>query len=118
MRSISTGVVAADDYGVNCDLAEEVGQGIMQPMDKQAFTDTVMKRSSQLEALSHLGKNVNVIDPNVLFSRLLLVMAQSGCTETCFEYELTTVPASLFKGEGLRKTNTAALAKEMTKSVS
>ena len=123
LRSISTGFVAADEDGVNCDLAEEVGQGIMQTMDKQAFTDTVMKRSSQLKALSHLGKKVKVgkghivIDPNVLFSRLLLVMAQSGCTETCFEYELTPVPASLFKGEGLRKTNKAALAKEMTKSV-
>jgi len=48
---------------------------------------------------------------------MLIVMAQSRDMESCFQHELTTVPTAPSKGEGLRNTNKAVLAKEITKSV-
>ena len=58
-----------------------------------------------------------MIDCDILFTRLLIVLAQSGRTESCFHHELTTTPTSLFKGESFRKTDKSVLAKEITKSI-
>ena len=123
LRSISSGVVAEDADNITCDVAEELGQTIMMDTDDKAYTDTVIRRKSQVRTLGYLnrtvkiGKNHVVIDPDILFTRLLIVVTQSGNTESCFHHELTTVPTSLFKGEGFRKTDRSVLAKELTKSV-
>jgi len=52
LRSISTGVVAADDDKVTCDRAEEVGHSIMEQMDNKSFAEVVMRRASQVRTLS------------------------------------------------------------------
>ena len=123
LRSIATGVVAADEDKVTCDRAEEVGHSIMEQMDNKSFAEVVMRRASQVRTLSVIFKKVQsgnkhiVVDPDVLFARLLLVMAQSGNMESCFCHELTTLPSALFSDSGLRKTNKSMLAKEITRAV-
>ena len=79
-----------------------------------------MKRVNQVRTLSHLctkvrirGKEI-VIDHQILFARLLVIMLQSGNLEQCFQHELTATPTSLFKNEGLRKTDKSSLAKLIT----
>ena len=105
LRSVSTDIVAEDTDEINCDMAEEVLHTIMQDMDHKAFTDTVLRKSRQVRTLGDLNKTVKlgkghaVIDCDILFTRLLIVLAQSGRTESCFHHELTTTPTSLFKGE-------------------
>ena len=123
LRSISTGIVAGDAEEITCDTAEEIGGAIMQTMDNKPFSEVTVRKASHIHSLSYVNKKVKVgkgqivIDPDVLFTRLLIVMAQSGNMESCFQHELTTMPTALFKGEGLRKTNKAVLAKEITKTV-
>ena len=62
-----------------------------------------------------LGKQQLVIDPMVLFSRLLVLLQRHGDIETCFGYELTPIPTALFKENMMRKTTKSALAKSLVK---
>jgi len=123
LRSISSGLIASDSDQINCELADEVGEDIMRRMDGIAYTDVVMKKAYQVRTLKELSKTVSVggntvaIDDNLLFSRLLIVLERKQEIEPYFEFELTPVPASLFKNESMRKTVKSALAKELTKSL-
>ena len=70
-----------------------------------------MKKADQVRTLSALTKKVKVgerqvvIDSSILFNRLLLIAERSCDLESCFCYELTAMPASLFKDDALRKTD-------------
>ena len=103
LRSIGTGVVASDADKITCDTAEEVGHSIMVSMDNKPFVNVVMKNASQVQTLCELTKKVKtksshiMVDPVVMFARLLIVTAHSGDTESCFQYELTSMPTALFK---------------------
>ena len=59
-----------------------------------------------------------VIDPQILFTRLMLLM-HKGMEDSaqCFEYELTPMPTALFKDGALRKTDKSLLTKELVKDV-
>ena len=123
LRSVGTGVVAGDDDKITCDTAEDVGHRIMVSMDDKSFADVVMKKANQARTLSELTKKVKigsseiVVDANIMFARLLIIMAHSGDAESCFQHELTSIPTALFRESGLRKTDKSALAKELNKQV-
>ena len=123
LHSISSGLVASDTDVITCDTADEVGNRIMASMDDHAFTDVVLQKADLVRTLALLKKkrkindNHIVIDSSILFNRLLLVMERSSEMEPCFSYELTAMPTSLFKDEGLRKADKSLLAKYLIKSV-
>ena len=50
------------------------------------------------------------INPTLLFSRLIAIVQREEDMAPFFDYELTTIPTSLFKDSGLRKTDKAQLA--------
>ena len=54
LRSLSTGITATSDDGINCHLAEEVGFSIHQELDNIIFTDAKIKRSAKIETLASL----------------------------------------------------------------
>src|SRR6218665_3713190 len=125
LRCIASSLVASDSHSVNCDKAEEIGALIMAKMDKLAVSDVVLKKADQIKTLASLDKKVKVsrkaaiADNSLLFNRLLVIMSRLKTTdlEKYFQYELTTVPTALFTDHGMRKTNNAALTKELRKNL-
>ena len=123
LRNIATGMIADDDDGITCDNAEDVGSKILHAMDGKTFTNVSMLRSQQVVTLARLNAKVKVngtvvaIDPHILFNRLVLIMQTYGDIEHCFNYELTPMPAALFKDGMLRKTDKSLLAKELVKGI-
>ena len=56
-----------------------------------------------------------VVDPLVLFSRLIILMHRYGDISCFFDYELSPVPASFFDGYLMRKSKKSSLAKGLGK---
>ena len=121
LHSLSTGLVAGDDDGINCDTAETVGACIHSKMDNLAFSDVILKKAKTLRAIngkfSVAGTKRLPVDSTVLFSRLLVVLQRQPDISCLFKYELTAVPTAFFKGESLRKTDKSQLAKVLTTNV-
>jgi len=123
LRSLGSGMVAAEDDKINCDVAEDVGAAIMKRMDNLVVSNAQLRKVDQVRTLIHLEKHPQVadgkviIDPNTLFSRLLVILERSENMESYFQYELTTVPMALFSKSLLRKTNKALLGKELMKQL-
>ena len=123
LRSLSTGVVANQCDGVNCDIAEDVGLDIQRKMDNKSFTEVKFSRSEQVRTLAYLtekaanGKKENKKETNSLFHRLLILAERSAKVESYFCHELTTIPTALFKDDFMRKPNKPELAKCITKKV-
>ncbi len=73
MCSLSSGLTAADDDGVNCDQTELVGAKIHKQLDKVSAIDASIKRSDQVRSLDHLHPGIKVdkkkvhINPTLLF---------------------------------------------------
>jgi len=95
--SLSSGATADEADNINCDTAEDVGHKIMKSMDDSKFTELTMKKSNQIRNLAclrnqcHVGKKTINIDPNILFSRLLILVERSADIPPYFAYELTPV---------------------------
>lgn len=115
--SLSSGLTAADDDGVKCDQTEQVGAKIHKQLDRVSVIDASIKRSVQVRSLDHLHPGIQVdkkkvhINPTLLFSRLIAIVQREEDMAPFFNYELTTIPTSLFKDNGLRKTDKAQLAR-------
>jgi len=123
LRSLSSGVSATNADIVNCDCAEEVGEGIMMKMDGQAYTEVVLKKCDQVKTLSQLrsvalstNRNRN-IDQSVLFNRLLIIISRCPDVAPYFGYELSSVPAALFKDNFMRKPNKSQLKNVLLKGI-
>ena len=56
-----------------------------------------------------LIKKAISIDPNILFSRLLILSQRDGDIKPIFQYELAPVPTALFEDSFMRKSNKAQL---------
>ena len=117
LRSISTGLQAQEDDQINCDNAEAVGFEIQLKLNDKLYCDSKIKRSEQVKPLASLSSKVKVgkkteayLHPTVLFTRLV-AMAQRDDDDVSkyFEYELTTMPTSLFKENFMRKPNKSQL---------
>lgn len=123
LRSLSSGLTATDDDGINCHRTEEVGAEIQQQLDNVAVTEATIKRSKQIKSLDHLYPGVQInkkkihIDPNILFFRLIAIVQREEDMRPFFDYELTTIPTSLFKDNIMRKTNKAQLATALKQGV-
>ena len=88
-----------------------------------SITQATIKRSEQVRSLDHLYPGIKVdkkkvnINPTILFSRLIAIVQREEDMAPYFDYELTTVPTSLFKDNTLRKTVKSELAKALANSV-
>ena len=107
--SLSSGVTVNDTDNINCDNAELVGEQIQQKLDGTCFEGCTVKRKDQVRTLACLRKGVHVEDeeihvqPDVLFSRLVLLVKQKEEQINYFEYELNPEPAALFINGMMRK---------------
>lgn len=123
MRSLSSGLTAADGDGVNCDKTEQVGAKIHEQLNKVSVTEATIKRSHQVRSLDHLLPGIQVdkkkvsISPTILFSRLIAIVQREEDMAPFFEYELTTIPTSLFKDNAMRKTDKSRLAQAFKQAV-
>lgn len=123
LRSVSSGVSASDNDSINCDNAEAIGETIMKKLDGQIYTEVVLKKCDQIKTLSQLSTLVLPsnkgldIDQSVLFHRLLIILARCDDTASYFGYELTAVPAALFKDNFMRQPVKGQLKNELLKDV-
>lgn len=120
LRSLSSGVTATEGDGINCDRVEQVGTNIQQQIDGLAFTDIQLRKKNQVKTLVQLQKGITVnnkklfVHSTVLFDRLILLAARNSDTGVPFAYELTALPASLFKESVMRKPDKANLGKVLS----
>lgn len=54
LRSVSSGLVASDGAGTNCDIFEVIGHFIQKKLDNVYVLESWLKRSSQMRALVEL----------------------------------------------------------------
>jgi hypothetical protein len=122
LRSLSSGLMATAGDGINCDMAEEIGAKIHAKMDDKCFTDVVLKKSDQIKTLVRLQKGLAIEKKEVflqtthLFNRLIVLVERTADMEPYFSYELTPLPASLFKDSFMRKPDKAALGQILCKN--
>ena len=109
LRSLSTGITAEDNDGINCDLAEEIGAVIHSKLDNVPIADATIKRTDQIKSIECLYNNVKIngeeitpIDPSVLCTRLFALAQRENDVSHYFEYELSVEPPSLFKNGLMR----------------
>lgn len=121
--SLSSGVVAGVDDGVNCDQAEEVGYELLKTWDNMSFADVSLKKADQVKTMAGLSNSVSIgtdkvnIDPHTLFHRLILAGERFGRLQECFAYELTPYPLSLFKAGIMQKPDKPSLYRDFAKGM-
>ena len=119
---LSTGLTAEEGDGINCDEAEEVGDCIQKGMDGVVFVDVGLKKSNCVKTLQLLNKGVTIDGKTMflhnthLFSRLVVLVERTTDMAPYFCYEMTPLPAALFKHSQMRKLNKAALGQTVTKN--
>ena len=117
MQALDSGLIA--DESVICDEAECVGRSIQDSLDGVSLKEATDKRSAPATTLSSLKPSVKtgnekvVIDPMILFSRLVVLLQRHDDVTRFFAYELAVVPMSLFKDNIMRKPSKSALAKAL-----
>ena len=122
LRSLSPGLTASDSDGINCEEMEEAGRLLQQKLENVNVLDVSVKRSDKVITLANMQKCVKIdkksvhVDPNTLFTRLVLLLERYEDVISYFKYELT-FPTSLFKDSQMRKTNKAALANHLISDV-
>jgi len=121
--SLATGVAASSGDGVNCDLALDLGYTAQQRWDGKRFGDVKLPKSDKTKTLTSMtNKSSNSyvranIDPHSVFHRLILVAEREQSVKSCFSYELTPCPMSLFKDSLMRKPDKPSLFKEIVKDL-
>ena len=121
MRNLFVGLTAKTGDQINCDQTEEVGKIINEKLDGILFSSSLIKRKEQIKSLEELkvgiklDKETMYVDPNVLFSRLLLMIERGQRIIEYFRYELTPVPTSLFEDGMMKKPAKFVLMKAVTK---
>ncbi len=82
-----------------------------------------MERTEKVRTLIHLTKGIKIdqetllVEPLILFSRLLVLLERCEDTTPYFQYELTPFPSSLFKHSLMRKPNKSVLGTSLTSGV-
>ena len=119
LRSISTGISAVKS--VNVDDAINVGNKVISKMVGLSVKDFTPRRKDQCVLMTekdHPGsKNkMSNIDPNVLFQRIMVVLAskKDSSVPSYFKFELSSFPLSLFDSHcNMRNANKTELAKSI-----
>ena len=78
LRSLGSGVSAAEGDGVNCDNAEQVGSNIMTKLDNCAYAEVVMKKADRVKTLADITTAVSMPHNNVI-SVIILVYQPLKC---------------------------------------
>ncbi|CAG2234842.1 unnamed protein product [Mytilus edulis] len=97
----------ASDSSVNADSAEEVGKGIIQTLVGKNILDYTFRKKQQLITLSNktsvkIDGELVEVDPQLLFQRCTAVAnTLFDDISVIFQYELCSVPSSLFDSNGL-----------------
>lgn len=111
--SIATGIVG--DKRVNCYKANEIGLTEMKKMIGLTYGSVTLKRSSKVLPLGIMTSSIKIrdelipIDPLLLFQRISIMKQNDVELKTCFNYELSPYPLSLFSEGGMRKTKKSVL---------
>ena len=96
LQELNTDLIA--DEILNCDTAETVGLSIEENLDNVLLSEASIKRSKKVITLATfkpsvaIGKNHVVINPIVLFSRLIVLIQRTNNICGHLAYEL--VPTS------------------------
>ena len=120
LRSLSSGLTASDGDVINCDAVEEIGQSLQKKVDNVNVWECWLKRIMQVRTIVELERGVKIdgekvyVDPNALFSRLIILLERQEELTPFFKFELTPFPTSLFKCFQMRKTNKAVLKHYLT----
>ena len=79
LRSLSTGIIAKIEDGINCHKAENVGKEIQESIDDIKYADVKIMRTSKVKTLATLYSNIKVgqqkvtVQPMILFTRLVVM---------------------------------------------
>ena len=98
-----------ENEDVNCDNAEAIGMAIQEKLNNVSLDAASIRRSDQAVTLNSIkptlssGDDKVVINPLILFSRLIVLMQRYDDVSSFFEYELSVIPTSLFKDNMMRK---------------
>ena len=113
---------------VNVDDARRIGTEIMKKMIGLSVQQFTPRKKDQCVLMSQkingdASSKICNIDPNLLFQRLMVVLASKNQEEKSlaeyFKYELCSFPLSLFDSNcNLRNSNKSELAKEIATQVS
>ena len=123
MRSLSSGLTTSEGEGVTCHETEKLGFRIQQKLNNINIPKATIKRSDQIKSLDSLYPGIQIdkqkvhIDPNHLFQRLIAIAQRETDMAPYFEYELTSIPTSLFKDGFMRKSQKSQLAKALQTGV-
>ena len=66
LRSLSSGLTAADGDGINCDSIEEVGANIQEKFNNIHVTEASLKRKDQVCSLNHLQPAIQIEKRNII----------------------------------------------------
>ena len=97
-----------------------MGYNILKDLDCKSVEEAKVNRNKQVRTLQSLKKGINIesqtvyIDPLILFNRLSILMERTEKTADYFQYELTPLPASLFKDFFMGKSKKSSLATYLT----
>ena len=117
LHNIATGITA--DSACNQHMAEDVGNAILKTLEGQDAFQFSFRRKDQVVRMGQKVVSVDgdkvVVDPQLLFQRLLIVANNSNCDlDELLKHELSTYPTSLFDKHGfLREATKPQLSEAM-----
>ena len=121
LRSLSSGIVAEQGNKINCDDSESVGEFIQNKLNGVPHNKAKISRSDHVKTLLQLQSGIKIdgltvhIKPNVLFSRLTLLVQKKTDREKYFDHSMTPEPASLFADGMMRKSDKSKLRNHLLK---
>ena len=123
LRSLSSGLIAADDDCINCDKVEEIVAKIQEQLDNLSIPVASIRRKDRIQALNHLYPAIQIdkhkvhFNPSILFTQLTAIVQREEDIKLFFAYELTAIPTTLFKDGFMRKPVKSQLAQYLTLNV-
>ena len=122
LRNIITGVTAENK--INAENAKRIGTTIINAMVGKCVIEHSFKKKDQIITMASnnaikVNQEIILIDPQVLFQRLITVGMTSEQLPEIFQYELSSYPPALFDRKDVMKTaNKPVLADAMWELVS
>ena len=113
LKSLSTGIIGNDS--INCYLAKEKGEIGIDQMEDKIYKDLSLKRKDRILSLAAVNSSIKVnnqvivVDPLVLFTRMLAAKKNDDDLVDYFTYELSPHPMAIFTEHGMRKNKKSSL---------
>ena len=117
LRSISSGITVPDSNClISCGKTEGTGEAIQKGLDGTFLHTAKIKSKSKIQPTDSRYNTVVIkegkysnLKPTSLFTRLTALVQREDDVEKLFEYEMTTIPMSLFKHGMMSKPDKVAL---------